>query len=138
MILLSLLLLRFFWFSYALTIDVETTLYIKMRIPFYFKTISIRNVFHDYHVKLCHKLHELFELPQGLLTLDYVVHASVIRIDVSIDVYCFTRLSVLWNKPMLHRVHGQSLWSVHTTYAYVHTNLSIHLYCQVNRNLSCT
>lgn len=31
------------------------------------------------------------------LTLDCVIHASIIRFSVSIDVYCSTCLSVLWN-----------------------------------------
>lgn len=49
-------------------------------------------MFYGYHIKPYHNLHEVFELPQGLLTLDYMVHASVIRVDVGIDVYCFVCL----------------------------------------------
>ena len=57
-----------------------------------------KKVCHDYHVSLCHNLHEPFGLPQGVLTLDYVAHASMTRFSLSIDVYCSTCLSVLWIK----------------------------------------
>lgn len=80
----------------------------------------IQIVCHDYHVNLCLKLHELFWLPHGILTFDYVVHASITRFSVSIGV-----CQSYGTKQMLHSVHIQTLWSVHTTYASTYTRISI-------------
>lgn len=74
---------------------------------FFILRIFLLKMFYGCHVKPCHNLHEVFELPQGLLTHDYMVHASVIRVDVGIDVLLL-RLSY-GTKQMLHRVRGQAL-----------------------------
>lgn len=55
---------------------------------FSFRILSYRKVCHDYHVDLCLTLHALFGLPDGILTLNYVVHTSIIRFSVGIGVYC--------------------------------------------------
>lgn len=110
--------------------------YIKRKIAFYFLNYSIQNVCHDYHANLCHNLHELFGLPRGVLTLDYVVHASIIRISVSIDVYCSTCLFVLWNKTIVTQCTHSNFVKWHTTYASIHTHK--YLYCQLNWILNCT
>ena len=73
---------------------------------FFTQIFCIEGVCHEYHLSLCPTLHE----PRtSTLTLDYVVHTSIIRFGVGIDVYCSTCLSVLWNKTMFHVVHVQIL-----------------------------
>lgn len=95
---LCMILLSFSCFPSLLIIWIAKIQYKKLNIAFYFQIFSTQKLCHDYHVDLCHNLHEPFGLPQGVLTLDYVAHASMTRFSLSIDVYCSTCVSVLWNK----------------------------------------
>lgn len=95
---------HFAWFCHVIFIFflipsiLKVKLVYKTKIKNYLSKFSIWNVCHDYHVNLCLTMHELFELPHGILTLNYVVHISIITFSVSIDVYCSACLSVLQTK----------------------------------------
>ncbi len=98
--------------------------HIKLKIAFCFQNFSIQNVCHDYHVNLCPDLHELFGRPQGILTLDYVVHAYIIRFSVSSDVFCSTCLSVLWIKTNVTQcIHSNFVKCVYHLCLYAHANI---------------
>lgn len=91
---------------------------------FLFLEFLYSNVCHYYQDNLCHNLHELFGLPQGILTHDYVVHASIIRFSVSIDVYCSTCLSVLWNKTNVTQcTHSNFVKCVYHSCLYILTDI---------------
>lgn len=77
-------------------------------------------------------VHDCVGLPCGILTLNYVVHASVIRFGVGIDVYGSSYLSVLWNHAMLHHSNFV-IWAYHLClrvrrYLHVKNKVDFYLY----------
>lgn len=131
---------HFAWFCHVIFIfflipsNLKVKLVCKTKIMNYLSKFSIWNVCHDYHVNLCLTLHELFELPHGILTLNYVVH---IHHYIQSQYWCLLLCLFVCptNQTMLHSVHIQNF--VKCVY-----HLCLHtyryLYCQVNWILNCT